>query len=101
MQARVSARGAVAGFAGLGIGFAAAGRVGLTVKKTYSVQLDSGAIKYTAPSGRIVTLGYTPAKAKKMYRTKRRRKRLTTRDKAIIAAIQANPQAAASLSLMM
>ena len=70
-------------------------------RKTYSVGLDKGAIRYQAPSGRIVTLGYTPAKAKKMYRTKRRRKRLSMRDRAILAAIAQNPQAAAALGMMM
>lgn len=69
--------------------------------KVYSVGLSSGAIRYKAPSGRIVTLGYTPAKAKKMYRTKRRRKRLSKRDMAILAAIQQNPAAAPALTLMM
>lgn len=70
-------------------------------RKTYSVQLASGAIRYVAPSGRVITLGYTPSKAKKMYRTKRRRKRLSKRDMAILAAIQTNPAAAPALSLMM
>jgi len=70
-------------------------------RKTYSVMLFSGAIRYTAPSGRVVTLGYTAAKAKKLYRTKRRRKRLSKRDMAILAAIQATPQSAAALTMMM
>lgn len=70
-------------------------------RKTYQVQLYSGAIRYQAASGRIITLGYTAATAKKRYRTKRRRKRLSKRDMAILAAIQQNPAAAPSLSLMM
>ena len=85
----ISATGAIS------IGGAVGGR------KTYSVGLDKGAIRYQAPSGRIVTLGYTPARAKKMYRTKRRRKRLSKRDMAILAAIQQNPAAAPALTLMM
>lgn len=98
---RVSAR-ATGTQLGIGIGFqrvtAGAGITGIGTK-IYSVQLQRGAIKYQAPSGKIVTLGYTPQKAKKMYKTRRRRKRLTERDKAILAAIQANPQAAPALAL--
>lgn len=98
---RVQAVGAVQ----VGDGFRATGAITVGaapgVRKTYQVQLSSGAIRYQAPSGRVVTLGYTPAKAKKMYRTKRRRKRLSSRDKAILAAIAQNPQAAPALSLMM
>lgn len=71
------------------------------MKKTYSVQLYSGAIRYVAASGRVITLGYTPSKAKRMYRTKRRRKRLSKRDMAILAAIQQSPQSAAALAMMM
>jgi len=85
----ISATGAIS------IGGAVGGR------KTYSVGLDKGRIRYQAPSGRIVTLGYTPATAKKMYRTKRRRKRLSKRDMAILAAISQNPAAAPALTLMM
>ena len=69
-------------------------------RKTYQVQLDKGAIRYLAPSGRVVTLGYTAATAKKKYKTRRRRKRLTQRDKAILVAIGQNPQAAGAIALM-
>lgn len=98
----VNVRGAIAGQVG-GVPFAAAGvlQIGPGVgQKTYQVQLARGRIVYQAPSGRIVTLGYTPATAKKKYKTKRRRKRLTQRDRAILAAIQASPAAAPAIALM-
>ena len=69
-------------------------------KKTYSVQLKKGSIQYVAPSGVVRTLGYTPATAKKKYKTRRRRPRLTQRDRAILMAIQANPAAAPALVMM-
>jgi len=68
-----------------------------TARKQYQVMLDRGRI--VTSTGRI--LGYTPPKAKKMYKVRRRRKRITQRDRLIIAAIQANPQAAPILSTMM
>ena len=70
------------------------------VKKTYSVQLKKGAIQYVAPSGVVRTLGYTPATAKKKYKTRRRRPRLTRRDQAILMAISQNPTAAPALVMM-
>lgn len=45
-------------------------------------------------------LGYTSAAAKKKFRTKRRRKRLTKRDMYILEVLKANPQAGA-LALML
>lgn len=98
VSVQVGVRGVVGG-----VPFQAVGalQVGAGVgRKVYSVSLLRGAIQYQAPSGRIITLGYTPAKAKKKYRTKRRRKRLTQRDRAILAAIQANPAAAPAIALM-
>ena len=105
-QGKLASAGATATVAAVGIGAIAVrttarARVGTISAKTYAVSLDRGAIKYTTPSGNIRTLGYTPAKAKKMYKTKRRRKRLTKRDQVIIAAMQANPQAAPALSVML
>ena len=69
-------------------------------RKQYGTYLDKGAIKYVAPSGQVRTLGYTPATAKKKYKTRRRRPRLTARDRAILMAIQANPSAAPALVMM-
>ena len=98
INVRVAAAGQVAG---VPFQAAAALQVGPGVgRKVYQVGLVRGAIQYQAPSGRTITLGYTPAKAKKKYRTKRRRKRLTQRDRAILAAIQANPAAAPAIALM-
>lgn len=74
-----------------------AAKLGTTKRKQYSCIVLNGSIKDIS-TGR--TLGYTPQKAKKKYKTRRRRKRLTQRDKAILAAIQQNPAAAASLMLM-
>ena len=68
--------------------------------KVYSVSLKRGAIQYLAPSGVVRTLGYTPATAKKKYKTRRRRPRLTKRDQAILMAISQNPQAAPALVMM-
>ena len=68
--------------------------------KVYSVTLKKGSIQYLAPSGVVRTLGYTPATAKKKYKTRRRRPRLTKRDQAILMAISQNPQAAPALVMM-
>jgi len=97
----VSVQVGVKGVVG-GVPFQAVGavQIGAGARKVYQVQLAKGRIQYQAPSGRIITLGYTPATAKKKYRTKRRRKRLTQRDRAILAVIQQNPQAAAAVALM-
>lgn len=85
-----------------GIATAALGVPGLARSaKVYSVSLKKGSIQYLAPSGVVRTLGYTPATAKKKYKTRRRRKRLTQRDRAIINAMATNPQAAGSLGLML
>ena len=81
----------------------AAARLGVGVQrplKVYQVSLKKGALMYQAPSGQIRTLGYTPAAAKKKYKTRRRRPRLTARDKAILLAISQNPQAAPALVMM-
>lgn len=85
------------GIARAGVGIPGAPRAG---SKVYSVSLKRGAIQYQAPSGVIRTLGYTPATAKKKYKTRRRRPRLTKRDQAILMAISQNPQAAPALVMM-
>ena len=101
-QIQITAGGEVAvrarGFLQIGPRAAPAAQVAL---KTYSVQLDKGAIKYVTPAGNVRTLGYTPAKAKKLYKTKRRRRRVTKRDLLIIDAVKQNPQAAGILAAMM
>ena len=63
------------------------------------VWIENGKVK-TVRKGEPRTLGYTPQFAKKKYRTKRRRKRLTKRDMYILEVLKANPQAGA-LALML
>jgi len=72
----------VSGFAG---GFGAQPSFGLPAGKTYSVKRVKGRI-VDLSTGR--TIGYTPQTAKKKYRTKRRRKRLTKRDMVILATME-------------
>lgn len=74
---------------------------GVTGQRTYNnVFVQNGKIKVPSGSG-YRTLGYTPNFAKKKYKTRRRRKRLTKRDMAILAAIQQNPNASAALTMML
>lgn len=64
-----------------------------------NVWIEDGKVK-TIRKGEPRTLGYTPRFAKKKYRTKRRRKRLTKRDMYILEVLKTNPQAGA-LALML
>jgi len=99
----VSVRGAVVGRVG-DVPFAATGALAIgppAARRSYTCSLDKGRIVYLTTAGALRTLGYTAAKAKKKYKTKRRRKRLTQRDRVIIAALQSNPQAAPALLAMM
>lgn len=64
-----------------------------------NVWIENGKVK-TIRKGEPRTLGYTPVFAKKKYRTKRRRKRLTKRDMYILEVLKTNPQAGA-LALML
>ena len=70
-------------------------------RRQYTVWLEKGRIVFMTNPGGTRTLGYTAAKAKKLYKTRRRRKRITQRDRLIIAAISQNPQAALALSGML
>lgn len=63
------------------------------------VWIENGKVK-TVRKGESRTLGYTPRFAKKKYRTRRRRKRLTKRDMYILEVLKANPEAGA-LALML
>ena len=101
-KAGVTQIGVGIGIQQTGISSAGVGMPGLSrATKVYSCSLKKGSIQYVAPSGQVRTLGYTPATAKKKYKTRRRRKRLTQRDRAIINAMATNPQAAGSLGLML
>lgn len=64
-----------------------------------NVWIENGKVKCVR-KGETRTLGYTPRFAKKKYKTKRRRKRLTKRDMYILEVLKANPQAGA-LALML
>lgn len=64
-----------------------------------NVWIENGKVKVMR-KGELRTLGYTPRFAKKKFRTKRRRKRLTKRDMYILEVLKANPQAGA-LALML
>jgi len=64
-----------------------------------NVWIEDGKVK-TKRKGTVRVLGYTPQEAKKRFRTKRRRKRLTKRDMYIISAMEKNPNASA-LALML
>ena len=64
-----------------------------------NVWIENGKVK-TMRKGELRTLGYTPRFAKKKYRVKRRRKRLTKRDMYILEVLKTNPQAGA-LALML
>jgi len=64
-----------------------------------NVWIENGKVK-TIRKGEPRTLGYTPRFAKKKYRTRRRRKRLTKRDMYILEVLKTNPQAGA-LALML
>jgi len=64
-----------------------------------NVWIENGKVK-TIRKGEQRTLGYTPRFAKKKYRTRRRRKRLTKRDMYILEVLKTNPQAGA-LALML
>jgi len=80
------------------------GFLGLGAKKTGrvlydNVWIENGKIKCIR-KGEPRTLGYTPRFAKKKYRTKRRRKRLTKRDMYILEVLKQNPEAGA-LALML
>lgn len=63
------------------------------------VWVEDGKIKVIR-RGNLRILGYTPQHAKKKFRTKRRRKRLTKRDMYILEVLKENPQAGA-LALML
>ncbi|GAH90924.1 unnamed protein product, partial [marine sediment metagenome] len=63
------------------------------------VWIENGKVK-TIRKGEPRTLGYTPRFAKKKYKTRRRRKRLTKRDMYILEVLKTNPQAGA-LALML
>lgn len=78
----------------LGIGKTPTGRVMYD-----NVWIENGKVK-TIRKGETRTLGYTPRFAKKKYRTKRRRKRLTKRDMYILEVLKQNPEAGA-LALML
>lgn len=78
----------------LGFGKTPTGRV-----KYDGVWIENGKIKCIR-KGEPRTLGYTPRFAKKKYRTKRRRKRLTKRDMYILEVLKQNPEAGA-LALML
>ena len=69
--------------------------------RTYynNVWIENGKVK-TMRKGELRTLGYTPRFAKKKFRTRRRRKRLTKRDMYILEVLKTNPQAGA-LALML
>lgn len=80
------------------------GFFGIGAKKTGrvlydNVWIENGKVK-TMRKGELRTLGYTPRFAKKKYRTRRRRKRLTKRDMYILEVLKANPEAGA-LALML
>ena len=64
-----------------------------------NVWVEDGKVK-TIRKGEPRTLGYTPAFAKKKYRTRRRRKRLTKRDMYILEVMKQSPSAGA-LALML
>lgn len=64
-----------------------------------NVWVEDGKVK-TIRKGEPRTLGYTPRFAKKKYRTKRRRKRLTKRDMYILEVMKSSPSAGA-LALML
>lgn len=64
-----------------------------------NVWIENGKVK-TVRKGEPRTLGYTPRFAKKKYKTRRRRKRLTKRDMYILEVLKTNPQAGA-LALML
>lgn len=64
-----------------------------------NVWIENGKVK-TIRKGEQRTLGYTPRFAKKKYKTRRRRKRLTKRDMYILEVLKTNPQAGA-LALML
>lgn len=64
-----------------------------------NVWIEDGKVKCIR-KGEPRTLGYTPRFAKKKYRVKRRRKRLTKRDMYILEVLKTNPQAGA-LALML
>ena len=71
-------------------------------RKVYNnVQVKNGRLYYPGPDGRMRMIGYTPRQAKKKFKTRRRRKRLTKRDMYIINAMQANPQASGQLGVML
>lgn len=80
------------GFFGLG-----ARKTGRTLYD--NVWIENGKVKVIR-KGETRTLGYTPRFAKKKFRTKRRRKRLTKRDMYILEVMKQNPQAGA-LALML
>lgn len=63
-----------------------------------NVWIEDGKVKVIR-NGKLRVLGYTPREAKKRFKTKRRRKRLTKRDMYIIEALKENPKAGA-LALM-
>lgn len=63
------------------------------------VWIENGRVKVMR-KGELRTLGYTPRFAKKKFRTKRRRKRLTKRDMYILEVLKQSPQAGA-LALML
>ena len=64
-----------------------------------NVWIENGKVKCIR-KGEPRTLGYTPRFAKKKYKTRRRRKRLTKRDMYILEVLKTNPQAGA-LALML
>ena len=64
-----------------------------------NVWVEDGKVK-TIRKGEPRTLGYTPGFAKKKYRTRRRRKRLTKRDMYILEVMKQSPSAGA-LALML
>ncbi|GAH98108.1 unnamed protein product, partial [marine sediment metagenome] len=64
-----------------------------------NVWIENGKVKCVR-KGEQRTLGYTPRFAKKKYKTRRRRKRLTKRDMYILEVLKANPEAGA-LALML
>jgi len=64
-----------------------------------NVWIENGKVKVKR-KGELRTLGYTPRFAKKKFRVRRRRKRLTKRDMYILEVLKANPEAGA-LALML
>lgn len=86
----------------LGLDFTPGVQVGKETKGRVfydNVWIEDGKVK-TIRKGEPRTLGYTPRFAKKKYKTRRRRKRLTKRDMYILEVLKTNPQAGA-LALML